>query len=83
MPGEGTWRRRLAILTSPPQPCSVEVRVRGFPRTRPPRGTGLAADSDGSLLDVLTVYAMRKDAEQDLLGEEYYASLEPPDREDE
>jgi hypothetical protein len=37
----------------------------------------LAADSDGSLLDVLTVYATRKDAEQDLLSEEYYASLRP------
>ena len=41
----------------------------------------LAADSDGALLDVLTVYATRKDAEQDLLSEAYYASLEPPDLE--
>ena len=41
----------------------------------------LAADSDCSLLDVLTVYATHKEAEQDLLSEEYYASLEPPDLE--
>jgi hypothetical protein len=41
----------------------------------------LAADTEGSLLDVLGVYATPEDAEQDLLSEEYHASLEPPDLE--
>ena len=39
----------------------------------------LAADTESGLLDVLGVYATREDAEWDLLTEEYYASLEPPD----
>ncbi len=39
----------------------------------------LAADTEGSLLDVLGVYATREDADWNLLSEAYYASLEPPD----
>jgi hypothetical protein len=39
----------------------------------------LIADVEDGLLDVLGVYATREDAEWELLIEEDYASLEPPD----
>jgi hypothetical protein len=39
----------------------------------------LATDSEDGLLDVLGVYATHEDAEWDVLTEEYYPSLEPPD----
>jgi hypothetical protein len=39
----------------------------------------LVADIEDPLVDVLGVHATREDAEWNLLTEEYYASLEPPD----
>ena len=39
----------------------------------------LAADVEDGLIDVLGLYATREDAEWELLNEEYYVSLEPPD----
>jgi hypothetical protein len=38
----------------------------------------VATDTEGSLLDVLGVYATPEDADQDLLSEEYHASPFPP-----
>jgi hypothetical protein len=41
----------------------------------------LVADIEDALFDVICVHLTREDAEQDLLSEEFYASLDPPEPE--